>query len=79
MNSIDLDEEDPWTATNIYMLNTIHEMLPDVDMNFVFLQMMEIYHTLRSEPVYSNFNENSEELLAEWRNRVFLSIFPDNE
>ena len=79
MNSIDLDEEDPWTATNIYMLNAIHEMLPDVDMNFAFLQMMEIYHTLRSEPIYSNFNENSDELLAEWRNRVFLSIFPDNE
>ena len=61
------------------MIDAIREIFPKLDLNHVLLQIMEIYHTLRSESMYSNLNENSNDLLAEWRNRVFLSIIPDNE
>ena len=70
-----LEEEGQWVATSIYLINSIEEMLLCVGLNHALLQMMEIYHTLRNKPKYSNMNENSEELQFEWRNRVMLSIF----
>ena len=76
--SIDLEDEDPWVSTFIYLTQSIKEMIPNIDENLLHLQMMEIYHTLRSEPKYSNINENQKEIIEEWKNRVCLSIFPEN-
>ena len=62
-------------ATSIYLINSIKEMLPCVDINHAFFQMMEIYHTLRNEPNNSNMDENYEELQSEWRKGIKGDLF----
>ena len=71
---LDLNDENPFISSFVYMIETIKEISPNIDLEFLQIQMMEIYHVLRNEPGYSNLNENSDKIIQEWRNRVFLLL-----
>ena len=78
ISQLNLEDEEPFISSYVYMLNSLKEMIPNIDVNHLQLQILEIYHTLRNEEKYSNFAENSSEILEEWKNRVYYAIFPDN-
>ena len=66
--SINFDTEDLYMSTYVQMFQSIREMIPEIEPELLEIQIIEVYHTFWSEPKFSNLEENSLEILEEWKN-----------